>query len=60
MILHKDLQIEMVKQIIIERSTSYKHRLKAHPNMLVENLLTTTNDERRLKRYAPQDLWTSA
>ncbi|CAG4981210.1 unnamed protein product [Colias eurytheme] len=54
--LHHDLCISTVKEEIVERTKSYKERIKHHPNQLAVNLMNAHTTTRRLKRRIPQDL----
>lgn len=53
--IHRDLQIEMVKNVVKQYSLNYHQRILNHPNSLAASL---TNQPRfnRLKRVTPMDL----
>lgn len=54
-VLHQDLNIKTIKQVITETSTSYQSRLIQHPNILVQDLLNEI-PARRLRRFSTLDL----
>jgi hypothetical protein len=55
-ILHEDLKIPLIQDIIKSNIYKYKDRTTAHENLLIKNLFTETLEERRLKRIWPEDL----
>lgn len=55
-LIHKDLEVNMVKSEIAKFSEKYQDRLRVHPNRLAMQLLEDGNQIRRLKRYKPLDL----
>lgn len=55
-ILHNDLQVKTVKEIITSSSFRYQQRLENHPNYLALNLLDNSEDTRRLARHTPLEL----
>ena len=54
--IHRDLKIPTVKEEISKFSNRYNIRINNHQNLLVSQLLDTTNQIRRLKRHYPLDL----
>jgi hypothetical protein len=54
--IHNDLQMNTVKEVISERTRKYLDKLKAHQNPLAVNLLDNSGDIYRLKRYNVLDL----
>ncbi len=54
--LHSDLSIKWVEEVIREFASHHEERLQKHPNKLVTELLNTELDTRRLKRTKPYDL----
>ena len=55
-IVHCDLKILTVKEEISKFSNRYNIRVNNHQNPLVTQLIDTTDQIRRLKRYYPLDL----
>jgi hypothetical protein len=55
MVIGRDLQIPIVNEEIRRYSSLYRARLSAHQNDLTVNL-TELPDNRRLRRYLPNDL----
>jgi hypothetical protein len=53
---HNDLQMNTVKEVISERTRKYSNKLNAHQNPLALNLLDNSEDVYRLKRYNVLDL----
>lgn len=53
--LHQDLQIPTVQELVKERSNKHHQRLELHTNALLQPLLQESN-QRRLKRRWPADL----
>lgn len=53
--LHKELNVPTVNEEIKKYAISYRNRIAAHPNTLVENLMEIRSN-RRLKRKIPSDL----
>lgn len=53
--IHRDTQIEIVKEEIKKTATKYKQRLHHHPNSLATNLMQPSS-QRRLRRRHPSDL----
>lgn len=53
--IHRDLQIESVKEVVSKYSSNYQSRLMAHPNQLAVNLLHRPRYI-RLRRFGPLDL----
>ena len=54
--IHRDLKIPTVKEEISKFSNRYNIRINNHQNPLVTQLLDTTDQVRRLRRYYPLDL----
>lgn len=54
--IYRDLELEMVEDVIKKYATSYKDRLCRHINLEGAALLNTEYDLRRRKRTKPQDL----
>lgn len=57
-VMHKDLQINTIRQEMAELSKNYQTRLHHHPNILAVNLLNDNATTRRLKRCRPLELAT--
>lgn len=55
-IIHRDLNMCYVKDIIKIHSEKYHNRLEVHPNNEAVNLLDNSLTTRRLKRFIPLDL----
>lgn len=53
--IHRDLQVETVKEVAKKYSSEYQERLRAHPNLLAYQLLDRPR-YRRLRRADPLDL----
>jgi hypothetical protein len=49
--IHNDLQMNTVKEVISEQTIKYLDKLKAYQNLLALNLLDNSEDIYRLKRY---------
>jgi len=54
--IHSDLGISTVQDVIHDRSNKHRAKLQSHPNPLLQPLLRVTNIPRRLKRRWPADL----
>jgi hypothetical protein len=54
-LLHEDLNVPLVKEVIKQRSTRYHNKIEGHVNVLIKPLLQPHN-ERRLKRNWVADL----
>jgi hypothetical protein len=52
--LHEDLNVQLVKEVIKQRSTKYHNKTEGHVNVLIQPLLQPHNQ--RLKRNWPADL----
>lgn len=55
-VLHRDLQIQSVDEVIGLLAAKHEDRLHVHPNVTAIQLLDTSRDIRRLKRLKPHDL----
>lgn len=55
-IIHQDLHMCSVREVVKCASEKYLSRLERHPNTLAMNLLDNSNTTYRLKRYKPLDL----
>lgn len=56
-IIHNDLNIPFVKDVIGPYSIKYKDRTTDHSNQLINNLFVQPIAERRLKRLARRPFW---
>lgn len=55
-VIHRDLNVPTVKEVIKSASIKYSERIAVHPNKLVDKLMDTQDEARRLKRFKPSDL----
>ena len=55
-VIHNDLKIKKINEVIKDFSIRYEQRLHCHPNVLAIELLDTELDIRRLKRKKPHEL----
>jgi hypothetical protein len=54
--IHSDLGISTVQDVIHDRSNKHRAKLQSHPNPLLQPLTRVNNIPRRLKRRWPADL----
>lgn len=57
-VIQRDIPMSTVKEVIQQFSARYHRRLTLHPNVLANQLVTPSEELRRLKRYQPEDLMT--
>jgi hypothetical protein len=57
-LMHSDLNVPTVREVMAKRSVQYCGRLQAHSNHLAKILLEDEEEKRRLKRFKPSDLTT--
>ena len=55
-VMHFDLGISTVQDVIHDRSNKHRAKLQSHPNPLLQPLSRVNNIPRRLKRRWPADL----
>jgi hypothetical protein len=55
-ILHDDLKVPFIKDVIHSQATKYINRNKNHINELINALTDVPSITRRLKRQGPEDL----
>lgn len=53
--IHRDLQIDLVQNVVNQYSSKYRQRILKHPNSLAANLVNQPKFQ-RLKRVTPMDL----
>jgi hypothetical protein len=58
-VIHRDLNIPTVREVIAKVSVQYRGRIQAHPNHLANKLLEDEEENRRLKRFKPSYLTTT-
>jgi hypothetical protein len=54
--LHEDLNIPFITDMIKQRANRYRSRLSGHVNQLIADLSKPHANERRLKKWWPEDL----
>lgn len=54
--LHRDLQIEMVTEVVRKQAVSHNQRLQSHTNSEMETVLNVRDNVRRLRRTKPHEL----
>lgn len=57
-VIHSDLRVANVNSEIKDFSDKYRNRIESHPNELANELLSHSQEVRRLKRFKPTDLST--
>jgi hypothetical protein len=57
-LIHSDLNVPAVREVITKLSVRYCGTLQAHPNHLANILLEDEEENRRLKRFKPSDVTT--
>ena len=57
-LIHSDLNVPTMREVIAKLSVHYCGRLQAHPNHLANILLEDEEENRRLKRFKLSDLTT--
>jgi hypothetical protein len=57
-LIHRDLNVPTVREVIIKLSARYCVRLQTHPNHLANILIEEEEETRRLKRFKPSELTT--
>lgn len=55
-VLHRDLGMDSIKEVIQSTSTKYLGKLEDHPNPLAITLLDNSSTTARLQRFSPLDL----
>jgi hypothetical protein len=53
---HEDLNIPFITDVIKQRANRYRSRLSGHGNQLIADLSKPHANERRLKKWWPEDL----
>ena len=57
-LIHRDLNVTTMREVITKLSVHYCGRLQTHPNHLANILIEDEEENRRLKRFKPSDLTT--
>ena len=57
-LMHSDLNVPTVREVMAKISVHYCGSLQAHPNYLEKILLEDEEEKRRLKRFKPSDVTT--
>ena len=58
-LIHRDLNVPTVREVITELSVHYCGRLQTHPNHLAHILIEDEEETRRLKRFKLSELTTT-